>query len=160
MKLSAKILLGIIVVLLVIQLFRPERNSGEIHTENYISQVVPLPSNVENILKTSCFDCHSNNTTYPWYINIQPLGWWLADHIKEGKKELNFSEFKTYPLKRQHHKLEEIIEEVDETHMPISSYLLMHEEAKLTDEEKAVLLAWAKENMAKLQVELDKDNQQ
>jgi hypothetical protein len=101
-----------------------------------------MPQNVQQILKTSCYDCHSNNTVYPWYSNIQPVAWWLKDHIDEGKRELNFSEFATYRIGRQYRKLEEINGEVKENKMPLESYTLIHSDAKLSDEQKLTLATW------------------
>lgn len=150
MKLRTKIILGIIAVLLLIQLIRPSKNIGEIYTENHINKVVDVSADVDQILKTSCYDCHSNNTNYPWYTNIQPVGWMMANHVHEGKEELNFSEFKPYPLKKQLHKLDEVVEMVEDKHMPISSYLWMHKEAKLSEEQTQKLINWAKESMNKL----------
>ena len=97
------------------------------------------------ILQTSCFDCHSNYTNYPWYTNIQPIGWWLNHHVDEGKEELNFSEFESYSLKRKLHKLEEIKEMVEEGEMPLSSYTLIHGDTKLSPEQKEILYTWVTE---------------
>ena len=96
----------LIVVFIIIQFIRPERNLGERETENTIF----VSNEVGQILQTSCFDCHSNYTNYPWYTHIQPLGLWMNHHVNEGKSELNFSEFESYSLKRKLHKLEEIKE--------------------------------------------------
>jgi len=102
-----------------------------------------VPDSVEQILKTSCYDCHSNHTFYPWYAKIQPVSLWLADHIKEGKAELNFSEFGSYSLRRQFHKLEEINEQVKNNEMPLTSYTIIHRDAKLTPEQKLLIANWA-----------------
>ncbi|HYE55151.1 MAG TPA: heme-binding domain-containing protein, partial [Chitinophagaceae bacterium] len=85
----------------------------------------------------------SNNTEYPWYTNIQPVGWWMQDHVDVGKKQLNFSEFGTYPAEGQHHKMEEVIEQVKGDHMPLNSYLWMHGDAKLNAEQKNKVIEWA-----------------
>ena len=98
------ILLTLLVIFIVIQFIRPDKNIGESFGPNDISQSVEVPENVKNILVTSCFDCHSNKTNHMWYENIQPIGWWIGNHIKEGKSELNFSEFNTYKDKRKAHK--------------------------------------------------------
>ncbi len=140
-----KIGYGLLAVLIIIQFFRPERNISEIPSENDIRVQHPLPGNVERILKRACYDCHSNNTNYPWYANIQPIGWWLQDHVDEGKRELNFSEFATYSAKKADHKLDEVIELVEEKEMPLESYTLIHKEAVLTADETETLINWAKE---------------
>lgn len=137
-----KVLAGVVVFLVLIQVFRPGRNLGNDNT-HHISTLYNVPQNVEEILKTSCNDCHSNYTVYPWYTNIQPVGWWLQHHVNEGKDELNFSEFSTYRIFRQYHKMEETIELLDEGKMPLSSYTLVHTNAKLSPEQKNQLTRWA-----------------
>src|SRR5215213_8131450 len=107
-----KILLTILAIFIIIQFIRPARNISDEVAATDITKVYSVPADVQQILKVSCNDCHSNNTEYPWYTNIQPVGWWLQHHVNEGKAELDFSKFSTYSPKRQHHKLEEVIEQV------------------------------------------------
>ncbi|MCB0697265.1 MAG: heme-binding domain-containing protein [Chitinophagaceae bacterium] len=140
---AKKIMYGLLAVLVVIQFIRPQKNVSEIPSQNDIRVQHPLPGNVESILKRACFDCHSNNTEYPWYTNIQPVGWWLQNHINEGKEELNFSEFATYSAKKADHKLHEVVEMVEEKEMPLSSYTLIHKDAILTAQETETLINWA-----------------
>jgi hypothetical protein len=140
-----KILIALAIILLLIQFFRPERNTGgELITSEDISKSVTVPDNVHKLLISKCYDCHSNTSHYPWYFNIQPVGWWLANHVNEGKGELNFSAFKTYDQKRAMHKLEEVGEVTEEATMPLSSYTLLHPETKLTADDKKVLQDWLK----------------
>jgi hypothetical protein len=141
-KFFKRFFLLLLLVFIVLQFFRPAKNSSEGIGANDITKVYAVPKDVQNILKTSCYDCHSNNTAYPWYNNIQPVAWWLADHIKEGKRELNFSEFASYRIGRQYKKLEEINEQVKEAEMPLESYTLIHGDAKLNDQEKLALANW------------------
>jgi len=143
MNIIKKILLVLLLAFVVIQFIRPAKNNGEPEGANHISKSYNVPNGVKAILEKACNDCHSNNTTYPWYANIQPVTWWLNSHIVDGKKHLNFSEFTTYNLRRQYHKMEEVISEVDEKHMPISSYTITHGDAKLSDAEKTILTNWA-----------------
>ncbi len=135
-------LLGLLVLLVVIQFIRPARNLGNDNT-NHIAVKYPIPDSVEQILKVACYDCHSNLTEYPWYANIQPVTWWLQHHVNEGKEELNFSEFNTYRIFRQYHKMEEVIKMVDEGEMPLASYTLIHTDAKLSETQKQALEQWA-----------------
>lgn len=139
-----KILIGLMVALVIIQFIRPERNVASAMSANDISTKYTVPDDVNKLLQKACNDCHSNNTVYPWYSNIQPVGWWLQNHVNEGKEELNFSEFATYKNKKAAHKLEEVVELVEEGEMPLESYTIVHKEAKLTNEEKATLVTWAK----------------
>ncbi len=135
--------LGILVVLALIQFIHPEKNLGESLGANDIQHVIDVPEPVMQVLKTSCFDCHSNHTNYPWYNNIQPVAFWLEDHIKEAKKELNFSEFAGYTRKRQLKKMVEIGKEITEEEMPLPSYLIVHRDAVLTAEQAEILKDWA-----------------
>jgi len=138
-----KVLVVLLVILVAIQFIRPDKNIGNSYGANDITQAIATSNEVKTILDKACMDCHSNNTAYPWYNNIQPIAFWLNNHVEEGKEELNFSEFKTYKLKRQDHKLEEIVEMIDENEMPLSSYTIIHKEAKLTDSEKQLIIDWA-----------------
>ena len=118
---------------------RPKKNNAAV---SGISPVFQTNPRVLAILEKSCLDCHSNNTTYPWYASVQPLSMWINNHIEEGKDELNFAEFHTYSLKKQQHKLKELVEQVEEGEMPMSSYTLIHRSARLTSEEKKTLIDW------------------
>jgi hypothetical protein len=142
-----KIFKGLFYLLLlafvIIQFFRPAKNKSEGTSKNDISNLYAVPQDVQNILKKSCNDCHSNNTVYPWYAEIQPVAWWLNSHIEDGKKDLNFSEFATYRIRRQYKKLEEINELVKENEMPLDSYLWIHKDAKLSDQQKLTIANWA-----------------
>jgi len=139
-----KVGIGLLVVLVVLQFFQPTKNQGEKLGQNDIYQVAMTPTLVQTALETSCFDCHSNSTLYPWYTKIQPIGLWMQYHVNEGKEELNFSEFKTYTPKRQAHKLDEVVEMIEEDEMPLFSYTLIHKHAVLNSEQKVQILEWAK----------------
>ena len=141
MRIFKKILIGLLIVFVVMQAFRPAKNASK-NTDNDISNSYPVPEDVKTILAKACYDCHSNNTRYPWYTEIQPVGWWLSDHIKEGKKELNFNEFSSYRIGRQYKKMEECIDEVKEGKMPLPSYTQIHAVSVLTDPEKKIFLNW------------------
>ena len=143
MKILKRTLIILAVIFIIIQFVRPARNVGNVNPEKDITAAFAVPNDVQGILKTSCSDCHSNDTRYPWYVNIQPFGWFMDSHIKEGKRKMNFSEFATYPLRRQHNKLNDIIENVSDGEMPLPSYLLIHTDAKLSDEQKQKLIDWA-----------------
>ncbi|WP_128547664.1 heme-binding domain-containing protein [Larkinella soli] len=145
-----KILIGLLVVLVVIQFIRPEKNNGQADTPQDLTHSVQVSQPVMTTLKTACYNCHSNHTDYPWYSNVNPVGLWLANHIEEGKEELNFSEFSTYDKKRKDHKLEEIAEEVEEGHMPMPAYTLVHQDAKLSEAQKTELIEWVKAERKRL----------
>lgn len=141
-----KILIGFVVVFVALQFIRPERNeSAEVSKD--ISTKYPMSDTVKQIITKACADCHSNKTVYPWYASVQPLSSWLAHHVDEGKHEINFNEFASYRIGKQNHKLEEVIEQVKEGEMPLSSYTLIHKEARLTEDEKSILIQWCQNIM-------------
>lgn len=138
-KIALYVLLGL---LLLAQFIRPERNLSN-DQSRHIATRYQVPEPVEGILKTACYDCHSNYTVYPWYANIQPVAGWLAHHVDEGKQELNFSDFTTRRVAVQNHKMEEVIEMVRENEMPLGSYTWVHRDAILSEGQKDQLIAWA-----------------
>ena len=134
---------GALAALLIIQFIKPARNSSDAPTPNDISNKYAVPADVKTILTSACYDCHSNNTQYPWYANIQPVAWWLADHVEEGKREINFNEFLTYKPKKAHHKMEEVAEMVNEEEMPLKSYTIVHRDAALDAAQRKIVADWA-----------------
>lgn len=140
-----KIFLTLFIALIVIQFFHPKKNISAGPFPQHIAALYPVPADVKAILAKACDDCHSDNTRYPWYSRLQPVSWWLAHHVNEGKEELNFSQFGTYSAKKKRHKLEEVTEMVKEGHMPLGSYTWMHNDAKLTAGEVQKLADWADE---------------
>ena len=154
-----KVLIGLVALLVVIQFIRPERNSSGEDSKD-IRNNYTVPQEVDNILSVVCSNCHSNKTTYPWYSNIQPVGWWMAGHISTGKRHLNLSEYLSKPIAVQNHRFEEIQEMVEEKEMPLPSYtwLGMHPEANLTDEQRTLLINWAKAQMDTLKAKYPADS--
>ncbi|HCN83179.1 MAG TPA: cytochrome C [Sphingobacteriaceae bacterium] len=145
MSLTKKILLILAVILVGIQFIHSAKNQSVKEEPGDIFANYPASDNVKKLVRTACYDCHSNNTIYPWYSNIQPVAWWLDHHVKEGKKELNFSEFATFTVKRKKDKLKKIGEELKEKGMPLPSYLLVHRESRLTDPQREAITTWAEE---------------
>lgn len=145
MKSIKKISIPIILIIFIaIQFFDVNPNKTAETSENSIEKKYSVPQNVRQILKTSCYDCHSNNTVYPWYSKIQPVKWWLANHINDGKRHLNFDEFGTYPKDKKLKKLDEVAETVNADEMPLSSYTVIHTNAKLSAEQKSIIQVWVK----------------
>jgi hypothetical protein len=152
-----KIVLALVVLLAIAQVVRPTKNnSGD--TQKDISTLYPMPDDVKMIVNKACADCHTNNTNYPFYANIQPLAYWIEDHVKEGKRHFNFNEFASYRIAKQNHKLEEVIEQIKEGEMPMYSYTLIHKEARLTDAEKATLINWCQSIMDSLKANYPADS--
>jgi Haem-binding domain len=133
----------LLVALVAIQFVRPARNLGSAGGPNDLMAKYTVPANVQTVLRQACYDCHSNQTKYPWYANVQPVAWWLANHVEDGKRHLNFSEFGSYSLKRAVNKLEQVSDEVEQRAMPLPSYRWGHPEARLTPEQVKLLMSWS-----------------
>lgn len=150
-KLSLKrIGIAFIVLFIVIQVFQINKTITPVNEQTDFMAVTQTNPEVATILKNACYDCHSNQPTYPWYTSVAPVSWWIKNHINEGSKHLNFSIWQTYTVKRKDHKLEECVEMIEEGEMPMNSYTWMHPEAKLTDAQKQLLIDWFKAEKAKL----------
>ncbi|HAZ25931.1 MAG TPA: cytochrome C [Algoriphagus sp.] len=154
-----KISIAILIILIAIQFIPYEKNESA-NYEFDISKSYNIPDNVQTIFKNACNDCHTNQTIYPWYSQIEPVGYWLNSHVTDGKRHLNFSEFTNRPLAIQYHKLEEVVEVMEEKEMPLDSYTNfgLHPEANLSDEEREILINWAKEQMAYLKATYPADS--
>ena len=145
MKILKKISFLLLLVFIALQFYRPEKNIAQgNHTAVFLEETNP-PKTVKNMLSETCYDCHSNNTAYPWYNNVAPVSYWLSDHVNEGKEHLNFSDWENYSLKQKDHKLEELIEEVSQGEMPLSTYKWMHKNARLSQEQIDSIVAWAEQ---------------
>tara|TARA_R110000868_G_scaffold383578_12_gene650783 strand:+ start:34737 stop:35213 length:477 start_codon:yes stop_codon:yes gene_type:complete len=140
-----KILFIIAAIILILQFFQIDKENPTSDPSMDFMNMYPPSEEVATILKTACYDCHSNQTEYPWYTYTQPLGWWVGDHIDHGRDELNFSKFGNYAPRRADHKLEEGIEYVEEEEMPLPSYTWAHGDARLTDSQRVALTDWFKE---------------
>ena len=136
--------IAIIFILLMIQSIQIDKTTESVNPATDFISVTAANTEVAGLLKTACYDCHSNQPTYPWYTNMAPVSWWIKHHINEGSQHLNFSIWGTYSEKRKNHKLEECIEMIEEGEMPMYSYTLMHKEAKLADSQKLQLVQFFK----------------
>ncbi len=143
MKFIKKILVFLLIAFILAQFFGPDKNDGDITSiEPFFDETNP-PETVKSVLKETCFDCHSDFTRYPWYNRITPLNYWMADHVRHGRGELNVSKWAEYSEKKKDHKLEEVIDLVKAKEMPLPSYTWAHRDAKLTDEQIAAVVEWA-----------------
>ena len=129
-----------VAIVLVIQVIPVERNVSTVPPGQSFEKTEKVPANVAAILKVSCYDCHSNNTRYPWYSVLQPGALFMARHIKKGKEELNFDEFNNYSKRRKKAKIKSIIRQIEKDEMPLKSYRMMHGNARLSADEKKELL--------------------
>lgn len=137
-----KIITTLLILFVIAQFFNPQKNEYTKAPDSDFILTENPPKQLADILKESCYDCHSNNTRYPWYDKITPVNFWVNGHIKHAKEELNFSLWSQYNAKRKVHKLEECIEMINDREMPLKSYLLTHSEAKLSDTEIKLLADW------------------
>jgi hypothetical protein len=146
MKRGLKIsLIALVVLFLVIQFIPRNYNQQGVTAANDLAQAVPVPENVRLVLKKSCYDCHSNHTDYPLYSWLQPIRLIMDTHVSKGKEELNFNEFGTYSARKQRSKIRAVGESLEEGTMPLSSYTIIHRNAILSKEDKALLLNWVKQ---------------
>ena len=144
------IIYALLASLLIIQFIRPEKNESKGPFPNDIQTKFPMGSTVKATIERSCYDCHSNNTRYPWYYHIQPITWWLQHHVDEGKSELNFNEFASYESNKMDHKLEEMAEAVGDGWMPLKSYQLIHKNVQLSEAEKKAIIEWVNQSRSAL----------
>jgi hypothetical protein len=150
-----KKILKIAVIILVIafvigQFIRPDFTNPAVVDAEILSASTEVPADVQQVLERSCNDCHTNQTRYPWYSKVTPFNWFLADHISEGREELNFSVWNTYKNDRKIRKLDELCEQVEQGAMPLPSYLWIHRDAALSDPEKSLLCKWARAETSRL----------
>ena len=142
MKWIKRLLVLIVVLLVVIQFVPVKTPSNNINTSNDLVSVEKLDGDVSVILKTSCYDCHSNQTPYPWYSHVAPVSWLVANDVKEGRAKLNFSDWKLNNKRRKIRQLEDIKEQVQQGEMPMGIYTVIHKKAKLTESQKQLLVKW------------------
>ncbi|WP_299222363.1 heme-binding domain-containing protein [uncultured Aquimarina sp.] len=137
-----KIGISLVILIVILQFFRPDKNESGYETiAAFEAQTMPS-SEVKEILRANCYDCHSSQTQYPWYAEITPVNYWLADHIAHGKGHFDASAWDAYTDKKKDHKLEELIEMVEDKTMPLDSYTWIH--GKLSEEDAQKLINWAK----------------
>jgi hypothetical protein len=144
MKLLKRIGFALLIVLVGIQFIPSRSNQSTVVPPTDFIKTFKAPEQVGKILNTSCYNCHSNNTNYPWYSRVQPVGWFLENHINKGKEELNFSEFGSYSGRKQKSKLTSMISQVEDGEMPLASYTFIHREARLSAESKKSLIEYLK----------------
>jgi hypothetical protein len=137
-----KVFLGLFVLAVGLQFFRPEKNIGDVPASTDLFVLHPAPAEVRQLLAVGCYDCHSDTTRYPWYAEMQPLGWWLAQHVRDGKRELNLSAFGELTKKRQATKLEEMVDVIARRAMPLKSYTITHRDAVFTDAQIKQINDW------------------
>jgi hypothetical protein len=136
---------AVALLFLVAQAYRPDRTNPAVDARRTMRANTQMTPEVAAILERSCKDCHSSETTWPWYSNVSPVSWFLKDHIDEGRRELSFSEWATYPKRKRERKLHEMCEQIEAGEMPLKSYLPLHPSARLSDEDKRILCEWTRQ---------------
>ncbi len=139
-KLAKWFVLSLAVVFLALQFKQPQRTNPAVESE------IMAPPEIAAILQRSCYDCHSHETDWPWYTYVAPLSWWIADHVHDGRGDLNFSQWPVLDLEELEHNFRDIDEQIATGEMPLKSYLILHPEARLSDADKDALRRWARSN--------------
>src|SRR5690349_16439846 len=142
MKRSRKTWIFLLLVVCVIQFIQPKKNISTLLGENDISKAYVIPEPVHQTFTQKCYDCHSNHTRYPWYLNVQPMGWWFAANIYQGKEQLNFSEFKSYEAVIAQEKLDKIVDALRNRAMPVRGYVFFNPHAEITSEDEQAIHDW------------------
>ena len=141
MKYLKQFLVLLLVVFVAIQFIKPEKNNDGYQSVALFEQEIVPTKEIASILKNNCYDCHSDQTNYPWYNNFAPLNYWLEEHIADGKRHFNVSVWDKYSARKKDHKLEELIEYVEQGEMPLDSYTWLH--GNLSEKDTEILIQWA-----------------
>jgi len=152
-KILKIVVILLVVAFVVIQFFRPDFSNPPENPGETLEASTQVPPEVETIITRSCVDCHSNRTAYPWYSQIAPSSWFLSNHIQEGRSELNISVWNTYDTRKKVRKLGAMCDQVQTGEMPISSYLLIHWNARLKPGDAKTLCDWSEAEINRLQPE-------
>ena len=148
----------VVAVFVAIQFIRSPKNADSQPPLHGIAQAFDVPDSVQTILRRSCYDCHSNNTVYPWYAYVEPIGWWLNSHIQNGKRHVDYDEYGTYLPVRQFVRFRNIIEQIQNDEMPLPSYLLIHRYARMTPAEKSLIIRWSTAMIDSMRVKYPPDS--
>lgn len=144
------VVIGFFIFFIALQFIRPDQINPAITETETLESAAQIPGNVATIFERSCSDCHTNKTAYPFYAKITPFNWFLARHIEDGRRELNFSIWNTYESRRKRRKLEQICEQITDGEMPLPSYLWIHRAAKLSDGDVKILCEWTESEKEKI----------
>ena len=136
--------IAFLVVFALIQFVVIDKSPIEINPEADFLMIEQAPKEVAELMQASCYDCHSNLTTYPWYSNIAPVSWWLKGHIDNGRGKLNFSEWDNYTPEQGDTLKVKSADMIEKKWMPILTYKIIHKESRLSDEQRALLIDWLK----------------
>jgi len=144
------IVIGLITLFIIIQFIHPEENNLAVDPAGDLIEVASPPDQIATLLKRACYDCHSNQTVYPWYGRISPVSWYLGRHIRKGKEKMNLSGYGISEKSEGIGLLVKICDELEDGTMPLKSYQIIHKEARLTQEERSLICDWANNEAMKL----------
>lgn len=150
MKWVKRALVALAILFVVAQVIRPSMTNPPVDESRTLQAKAQISPEVYSILERSCKDCHSNKTEWPWYSQVAPVSWYLSNHVKDGRRQLNISDWASYDTRRARSKLDEICEQVKEGEMPLKSYLLIHLRAKLSDADRAAICNWTAQERDRL----------
>ena len=145
-----RIVLGLALVFAGLQLIRPDRANPPFDAAQSVQTTATVPPEVRAVLTRSCYDCHSNETRWPWYSGVAPMAWGVANHVKEGRAELNFSDWGTYSVRKRVALLEKMCDEVREGGMPLKQYLWLHRDATLSEADWKSVCDWSMDEAGRL----------
>jgi len=149
-KILKWLVLVLAIVFIAIQFKRPARTNPPVEESQTLAAHTQMTPEVADILARSCYDCHSNRTTWPWYTNVAPISWFIVDHVNEGRADLNFSEWGKYEQRRQDRRLQQMCDLAQDASMPLTSYTPLHSGSKLTPAQVKALCDWTKAERARL----------
>ena len=141
-------MLGFFGLVIGIQVIRPARTNPPVDQSHTLEAVVFVPPRVESILQRACSDCHSDLTRWPWYSNVAPISWFVIDHVNSGRRHANFSEWlrrdTKNPAEYTRERFQAICRQVETQNMPLTSYLLLHRAARLSQSDIETICQWTR----------------
>ena len=143
-----KAVLIALVAFLLAQVFPVHRDNPTVDAAKTIYSTFQVPADVHAIFERSCRDCHSSETTWPWYSHFAPLSWKVADDVHQGRRHFSLSDWGNYPVEKQHRKLGDICKQVKNKEMPDQFYAMVHSRAKLTSDERLSICRWTQSAQA------------
>ena len=148
---------GLLILGGLLQFANPTRTNPPVLAGHDLCATNPPPPKVASLLRTACYDCHSHETQWPWYGRVAPVSWWLMDHIQDGRKRVNFSEWPHDNPKKARTRWQNIREVIESGDMPLRSYTWIHTTARLSPGSREELVSWAEQEKKRLTVLLEAD---
>jgi hypothetical protein len=150
LKILKWLVILVAIVFVLVQFKRPARTNPPVDDSQTIFSQTQMTPSVSAILDRSCKDCHSNKTDWPWYTNVSPVSWFVADHVEHGRKDMNFSEWGSYDQRRKGARLQQMCDFASDGSMPLSSYTPLHPGSKLSPDDVKTLCAWTEAERTRL----------